>query len=217
MAAQIGVSRATIREVYARLAAEGHLQRRHGIGTFFRAVPIRDDQNIHVGFPEAIRQADMSPSCRLLSAGRVPPDPAWQAAFAEQPASEFCRAERLLLADNRPAVHIVDLVPADLLDSFDDWSADDVDMIAYLRRKGVFAEGVIQTDLNAAPAPAHVARHLAIAPQTPVLSAESTIQDQSGRVVVYAAATLRSDLIALKSMRIIAPAAQRPAQPRREP
>lgn len=212
MAARIGVSRATIREVYARLAAEGHLQRRHGIGTFFRAVPIRDDQNIHVGFPEAIRQAGMKPSCRMLSAVRVAPDPAWQAAFADQPSDEFHRAERLLLADDRPAVHIVDLVPADLLDGFADWSNDDVDMVAYLRRKNVFAEGVIQTELNAAPARADVARHLAIAPATPVLWTESTIQDQAGRVVVYATTTLRPDLIALKSTRIIAP-----AQPRREP
>ena len=59
MAAEIGVSRNTIREAYITLEAEGIIVRKHGIGTFVSRFPLINNPLLDelVGFPENIRSA----------------------------------------------------------------------------------------------------------------------------------------------------------------
>ena len=124
MAVQIGVSRATIREVYVRLLAKGAIVRRHGRGTFVGQMPIQDDQTIQSGFAANILAGGFTPTVDILSVERVPLAENLAKTFGVAVGTEASRLLRLFRADGRPAVLIEDYLRPDI-------DADAIDLDRY--------------------------------------------------------------------------------------
>ncbi len=101
LAAELGISRITVRKALDGLAEQGLLVRRHGSGNF---VGGRIEKNFAklTSFSEDMRARGLVPSSQWLrrSTGRVTPDEAIRLALS--PGAEVLRFHRLRFADGEP-------------------------------------------------------------------------------------------------------------------
>ena len=117
LAAELQVSRATLREALRAMELEGLLRRRQGSGTFVADHPrMANSLDVNFGVTDAIRAAGMSAG---IADGRhwVEPASAGEAALLElEPGQDVLVIERVRTAEGKPVVLSRDLFPSRLLD-----------------------------------------------------------------------------------------------------
>jgi DNA-binding GntR family transcriptional regulator len=114
LAVQLGVSRPALREELARLESEGYLRRRHGAGTIVNPgafqIEARFDQQVE--FADVLRDAGYEATVEVLDSGRVKVDAADASVLGVRRRSPALRTVKRWLADGRPAMVAVDVIPA---------------------------------------------------------------------------------------------------------
>jgi GntR family transcriptional regulator len=117
LAAELGVSRATLREALRSLQDEGLLTRSRGTGTFVSHVPrMLSSLDANFGVTDAIRAAGMEPGFEE-AVTRIEPALAAEAARLHvEPGEHVVVVERVRTADGRRVVWSQDVVPAWVLD-----------------------------------------------------------------------------------------------------
>ncbi len=146
LADQLGVSRLTIRDVLAELAAEGKVRRKHGAGTF--AVSRAEDDNVicfHscVYFEKVIQFFGMRPRVETEGIKLIPADAEASARLSLRTGEKIVQVRKMFYGDDCLAVHNVMIIPARYVKKVDlelyrlprDAIWDMVDRIA--SRKGV--------------------------------------------------------------------------------
>lgn len=117
IAQEYGVSRGTIRDALAILEREGTIFRRQGSGTYVNQYALRIQARAEMAyeFTELIRQSGYHAEIRPLTIAHeaLPADIA--ARLERQPASDALFARKLFLADGKPAIYCLDVLPADLV------------------------------------------------------------------------------------------------------
>ena len=117
LAAELQVSRATLREALRAMELEGLLRRRQGSGTFVAEHPrMANSLDVNFGVTDAIRAAGMTPG---IANGRhwVEPASAGEAALLElEPGQDVLVIERLRTAEGKPVVLSRDLFPSRLVE-----------------------------------------------------------------------------------------------------
>ncbi|HEY7650291.1 MAG TPA: GntR family transcriptional regulator [Methylomirabilota bacterium] len=112
LAAELQVSRATLREALRAMELEGLLRRRQGSGTFVAEHPrMASSLDVNFGVTDAIRAAGMTAG---IAQARhwVEPAPAGEAALLElEPGQDVLVIERVRTAGGKPVVLSRDLVP----------------------------------------------------------------------------------------------------------
>jgi GntR family transcriptional regulator len=197
LAAQLHVSRATIRDALQTLQERGMIRREHGRGTFVAERSINTDLNQNSGITQMIRAAGYTPATvdirlRLVAAG------ADLAKWLEiDAADKVVRLDRMRLADDNPVVVSSDFVVADLLPR-ETWAGltegtqslysvlhDSCGVTVY-RGKAEIAP-VVASDEQAA--------QLDVISGAPLLCIKQTDYDGRGRAVVYSVEYHVSDWI----------------------
>jgi GntR family transcriptional regulator len=116
LAAELQVSRATLREALRALEEEGLLRRRQGSGTYVADRPrMANSLDVNFGVTEAIRAAGMRAG---IASGRhwVEPASAAEAARLElEPGQDVLVVERVRTAEDKPVVLSRDVVPSRLV------------------------------------------------------------------------------------------------------
>jgi GntR family transcriptional regulator len=116
LAAELQVSRATLREALRALDEEGLLRRRQGSGTYVADRPrMANSLDVNFGVTEAIRAAGMRAG---IANGRhwVEPASAAEAARLElEPGQDVLVVERVRTAEDKPVVLSRDVVPSRLV------------------------------------------------------------------------------------------------------
>ena len=116
LAAELQVSRATLREALRAMELEGLLRRRQGSGTFVAEHPrMATSLDVNFGVTDAIRAAGMTAG---IAQARhwVEPAPAGEAALLElEPGQDVLVVERVRTAEGKPVVLSRDLVPSRLV------------------------------------------------------------------------------------------------------
>jgi GntR family transcriptional regulator len=116
LAAELQVSRATLREALRALEEEGLLRRRQGSGTYVAERPrMANSLDVNFGVTEAIRAAGMRAG---IANGRhwVEPASAAEAARLElEPGQDVLVVERVRTAEDKPVVLSRDVVPSRLV------------------------------------------------------------------------------------------------------
>lgn len=116
LAAELGVSRATLREALGSLEDEGFLTRTRGAGTFLAERPrVTNNLDANFGVTDAIRTAGMRPGYEYGRTWFEPASEEEAERLALGPGEEVGVLERVRTADGRPVVLSRDVLPANLL------------------------------------------------------------------------------------------------------
>jgi len=187
LAAELGVSRATLREALGSLEDEGFLTRTRGAGTFLAERPrVTNNLDANFGVTDAIRMAGMRPG---YEHGRTwfEPAPAEEAErLGLATGEEVGVVERVRTADGRPVVLSRDVLPARLL-------AERPGVLQRMVRGSVY-EAMEQelgvaihhgvASFSPARADGRVARLLRVRPDALVLYLRQVDYDRDGRPVL---------------------------------
>jgi GntR family transcriptional regulator len=116
LAAELNVSRATLREALRALEGEGMLRRRRGSGTYVAELPrVANSLDLNFGVTEAIRSAGMRAG---IAQGRHWTEPASAAEAARlglEPGQDVLVIERVRTAEETPVVLSRDIFPSGLV------------------------------------------------------------------------------------------------------
>ena len=194
LAAELGVSRVTLRHALDRLEAEGLVERRMGSGTYLSqrgggSPVVADLANVLTHLLEMGRRT----SVQLLSFAYLAPSPDIRKALQLPEGERVQRSERVRLIDGQPFSYLVTSVPESIGIG---WSEDDLakrPLLELLERAGLVADHARQT-IAAALAGPDVARALGIEPGAALLTLTRTVFDAQGRGIEHLQALYRPDL-----------------------
>ena len=132
LAAELQVSRATLREALRAMELEGLLRRRQGSGTFVAEHPrMANSLDVNFGVTDAIRAAGMTAG---IADGRhwVEPASPGEAALLElEPGQDVLVIERVRTAEGKPVVLSRDLFPSRLVEGHPEAVEDMLDRSIY--------------------------------------------------------------------------------------
>ncbi|WP_327233200.1 GntR family transcriptional regulator [Streptomyces sp. NBC_01317] len=194
----LGISRVTLRKALTALVEEGALRAAQGRGWYVAAPERKEWPNTLESFSETARRMGLVPTSRVL---RCEPGPATfdeAEAFQIVPGTALYRLERVRLLDRVPIAVDHSLVPADLATGFDEVDFTTRSLYDTMARLG-FELAQADTTIEARPADAALAGHLAIAPGTPVLDMRQIVRDRSGRPLLSSSIRYAGDRYRLRT------------------
>lgn len=188
LAAELGVSRATLRDALRSLEEDGLLSRTRGAGTFVTARPrLQNNLGVNFGVTEAIRRAGMEPGCEesRVSTSVAKHDEARRLSLS--PGGEVVVIERVRTADRRPVVFSRDVVDRTM--AFGDLAAlhriSDGSLYEILDRDyGIVVHHGVAS-IRPVKADRILAKKLRVAPGALCVYVRQLDYDASGRCVIY--------------------------------
>lgn len=116
LAAELGVSRTTVREALQSLEEAGVVSRQHGVGTRVNYHVVRAiSLNRMEGFFELIREAGYRAAIAWTKVHRAEAGADVARRLGRPEATPLFLVERLFLANGTPAIHVVEQVPDDVV------------------------------------------------------------------------------------------------------
>ena len=117
LAAQLGVSRTTIRDALSRLELEGVIYRKQGAGTFVNHPGLQIKSRLEEiwTYEDMLQAHGYTPSTRILSTDLQPTDAATAAALNLATGDSLLVIKKLFLADEQPVILTVNHLPAALV------------------------------------------------------------------------------------------------------
>jgi GntR family transcriptional regulator len=116
LAAEFGVSRATVRAAIGSLVSRGLIVQRHGVGNFV-AVGSRLTNNLAeaIDLTALLRTAGVDPEIMFDDMSVVPPSVAVREALALDTGGEILRSVKRFMADGRALIYVDNSIPVDVL------------------------------------------------------------------------------------------------------
>lgn len=187
LADQLGVSRATLREVMRTFETRGLLRRKQGVGTFV----IHPTQVFESGLEHLVsldtlaERIGLSVSMGELEVVRGFPSEEEAEALDLDSDVDIVRVSRVIMAENRPVAYLVDIVPTDVLAADEipsDFTGSILDLLLEKNQPPLASS---RTDINAVGASSEIASALDIQRHAPLLMFRSQLYSTMGRVVDY--------------------------------
>lgn len=198
LAAEYGVSRATVRQAISELVLEGRLSARQGRGTFVAAPKLIHPLDL-VSYTEAVRGMGRVPDRKLVTREEITADVALAGVLGIAEGDTVLHLERVLLTDGEPTGLESTYLAAErfpgLLETFDPAGS----LYAHLQESHgvVFAEAEDQIETAlASPREAHL---LGTNPALPMLLMNRVTYDQEGRPIERDRTLYRGDRIGFRA------------------
>ncbi len=191
LAAELGISRVTVRKALAGLVGDGLLTQRRGSGTYVTSPPRRVEQPLSrlTSFSDDMRTRGFVPTVRILERTVSLPTPEEAMTFGLKTGEQVSRLNRLRLADGVPMAIELASVPAIYLP---DPALVDGSLYLTLEAKGIRPVRALQR-LSAANLGAADAALLDVSPGSAALRIERISYLGDGRVVEFTRSFYRGD------------------------
>jgi GntR family transcriptional regulator len=204
LAAQLGVSRNTLREAYISLENDGVIVRRHGIGTFIASLPrIQDSLNAFFPFAHIILEKGYTPRFETLDLSSVEAKGIVAEGLQVSTSTAVLCLKRLVHADQNPAIYILDYFAPEI-QSFDiDWEQFDGNLVQFLSKYLKTPLHQIKSQIRAAGVGRDIVNDLKLPEKTPVLNVHSIIYDLDNKPITFSKIYFNSTIVELTTVRII--------------
>ncbi|MDH3606619.1 MAG: GntR family transcriptional regulator [Acidimicrobiia bacterium] len=202
LAAELGVSRTTIRDALSRLEQEGAIYRKQGAGTFVNEPGLQIKSRLEEiwAYEDVLEDHGYTPSVRVLRVERRPATVAEAKELGVDKDAELVVVEKLFLENKKPVVLTINRIPTAVLDDAD--SVKGAEPLYELleahadRHLAYFLSEIVPTSLSGS-----VAGELGVKPGTPAVSFEETGFDQDNAPVVLTTSFFRDDLLRFRLIR----------------
>jgi len=203
LAADLGVSRTTVRDALSRLEHEGTIYRRQGAGTFVNepGLQIRSRLEEIWSYEQVLEDHGYVPSVRVVSSQVGPADSPTQAALNLNAEATVLVIEKVFREDENPVMVTVNRIPTEIVSDAE--YADDQAMPVYEfledhcdRTLGYYLSEIIPVSLDAA-----TAEVLGVEPGTLAISFDEIGFDQNNEPIVRATSYFRDDLLRFRLIR----------------
>lgn len=189
LARQLGVSRATLREVLRSFAERGLLVRRHGVGTFVASrIPILEaGLEVLESLEHMAQRLGLATEVTHLAAVERPATPAELAGLARPAGSDvpILSVTRVIAVEGEPVADLTDVVPQAYVRAADLSEGFHGSVLDLLRRRETPILTTSRTRIAAVAADAGRARRLGVAPGAPLLKLTAQLYSYDEQVVDY--------------------------------
>ncbi len=188
LAAQLGISRPTLREALLNLEQEGIVIRRHGVGTF---IAPGYEHRLESGLErlesilESAARQGLSIQCHDLHFEEDPATRKLADKLQIEPGTPLLRVDRVLVADGTPVAYMDDYTLGTILSSTDIDDAFNGSVLDLLRQKPDLQVFQVQADIVALNADASLAKKLKVKAGQAVLLLEELLFDQDGKAIEF--------------------------------
>lgn len=195
LAAELGLSRPTMRQAIQVLVDKGMLVRKRGVGTQVVHGKIRRSVELTSLFDD-LSAAGKKPHTDVLSIGKVPADEDVARELQLMRGADVWSLERLRWIDRQPLALMHNYIPVDVVDL---GSVDlaETGLYALLRESGIVMR-VARQRIGARGATLEEGKLLRERKGAPLLSMQRTAYDNGGRAVEYGRHVYRPDLYAFE-------------------
>lgn len=197
LAAQLNISRVTVRQALALLSQQGLLTRRHGSGTFVTPpaqpgeVPSRP-LGLLSSFSEDVRSRGQTPGAQVLAFERSRPTAQETMSLALTTADSVYRIRRLRTADSESLAIEDSTLPVGMVGKLTRQDVTDASLYALLAARGLQPHRAIR-HLRAVNADLNLAGLLGVPVGAALVATERVSWTADGRPVEYARAHYRGD------------------------
>lgn len=185
LAAQMGVSRSTLREAMRSFEAQGLLIRRQGAGTFVVGKTGVFETGIEVleSLETIAARLELKISMGDNEIESIPADESLAKTFGVRKGSTLVRVNRVMHAEGRSIAYLQDILPRNVLSMKDLEEGFTGSVLDLLIRRGKPKLSKSNTEINAVSAPSRVARALEIQRGDVLLMFEADLVDMEGKAV----------------------------------
>ncbi len=202
LAAELGVSRTTVRDALSRLEQEGAIYRKQGAGTFVNEPGLQIKSRLEEiwAYEDVLEDHGYTPSVKVLRIDRETAGAATAAELAIEPGDPLVVIEKLFLENRKPVVLTINRIPAQLID--DEGAVDGAQPLPSLleanadRNLSYYLSEIVPVVLSA-----HEAKQLGVKQGTPAISFDEIGFDQDNTPVVQATSFFRDDLLRFRLIR----------------
>ncbi|MRJ78129.1 UTRA domain-containing protein [Aeromicrobium sp. SMF47] len=195
LAADLGLSRPTMRQAIQVLVDKGMLVRKRGVGTQVVHGKIRRSVEL-TSLHDDLSAAGQKPRTEVIAIGRVPADEDVARELQLSKGADVWSLERLRFVDKEPLALMHNFIPIDVVD-LEQVDLAETGLYAYLRDSGIVMR-VARQRIGARGATVDEGRLLRERKGAPLLTMQRTAYDNAGRAVEYGRHAYRPDLYAFE-------------------
>ncbi len=187
LAKQLGVSRATLREVLRALESQGIIVRRRGVGTFVNVPPITVEGGLEVleSLDEIMRRRNKVVRTRDLFIRQEAALPKAAARLQIEEGEPVIVISRTRLVDDIPVAWMLDVLPTSVISLEEVKLEFQGSVLDMLRRRGKPLIAYAYTNVLAVDADADLAHALGVSERRSLLFLEQILYDERSVPVVY--------------------------------
>lgn len=203
LAADLGVSRTTVRDALSRLEHEGAIVRRQGAGTFVNTAGLRIKTRLEEmwSYEEMLRDHGFTPKVEVIDVRTVEIHGSIAAELAIPEGGPAVLMEKVFYEDETPVVLTYNWVPAALLTSRITPTDAALPIFDLLEERAERQLAYYVSEIVPLALEEHHAEVLDVAVGTPTISFDETGFDTEGEPLVHARSMFRDDLLRLGMMR----------------
>lgn len=196
LAQESGLAKVTVRQAYAKLAAEGLIVSRRGRGTHVQALPAGPSRGLHSAINDMlVGESDLEIRLLEKTAGHALPTPLARAGWA---AERYVRLVKLHLHDHAPFCLMELYVDADVFRKFPKGAEKRFKVGRLLREVEGARLGPLLQTITVEPADAVLAERLAYTFAAPVVRIVRITRDTAGRILTAGQFWYRGDRFILE-------------------